>query len=231
MPLATCDCTWPIRYGSSPPLSALRPPRGSCVRSMHGPNCCCLPKAQNSSPMAWPTCSARPRFQVDTRPMPVGQAVAFWKRTPCGPSSITKPGILSRALSGVVMKPLLVNWASFSSVLMARRSESMRGSRPRRCAWVWPAARLSKNPSAKGRKKEEQSFINGVRKKWQVRDAIAKSAVANSAQGLATTLLLFSALQGRSMADVKPGGSELVQVSTDLCGALWRLAAQRMRRP
>ena len=62
-------------------------------------------------------------------PMPVGQATAFWKRTPCGPSSITKPGMRSRALSGVVMKPLLVSCASFSSVLIAASSESMRGSR------------------------------------------------------------------------------------------------------
>jgi len=105
----------PARYGSSPPDSALRPPLGSRCMSMHGPSALVSPNAQNSTPQATPTSRIVARSQLAASAQPVGKedAVVFniCPRTPCGPSIIRNPGMLSRPLSGVSPNALLRSWS------------------------------------------------------------------------------------------------------------------------
>ena len=95
----------PARKGSSEKYSKLRPHRGERLMLSPGPRRTCTPRERASRPRACPIRRASSGFQVAARAEAVGKHVAFseaamprWspspscRRTPWGPSLMTKDG-------------------------------------------------------------------------------------------------------------------------------------------
>ena len=102
----------PARIGSSEKYSKLRPHRGERLMLRPGPSRTSTPRHLASSPSASPISRARSGFQVAATADAVGKQVAFsdsamprwsaspsWRRTPCGPSLMTKEGTFAAGIA------------------------------------------------------------------------------------------------------------------------------------
>ena len=134
--IAITPCFWialisataivPVRNGSSPKYSKLRPPCGTRARFSPGPSSTCSAWLRDSTPITSPNCAATPRSNDAATAMPDGSAVALadavliiaargrfgvvvgtqsFCPTPTGPFVMRKVGMPSRAMPGTCRAP------------------------------------------------------------------------------------------------------------------------------
>ena len=123
----------PVRIGSSLNDSKLRPPLGERCKLIVGANNTCERFDRASSPNSSPNSSTRPGSHVAPRTAPLGMhavrlpvPMSPSPRAPLGPSVTFSFGTPSRSTPRVCHMSPPVTMATFSSVVIAARSSSIR---------------------------------------------------------------------------------------------------------